>query len=236
MIVLWLACTPEQVTGTLVDVRTGAGLSGLHVAATHVSGKCEPLSSEVVDGEFTFPKPCHGPYALSLDDPERTLLVEPGPLPASLLVRAWPIPAAATSGVFLAGDGGTVELAPIGRTREATLADASEVVRFPDVLPETWPLADGWVVVVGADLAGLDTSLVQLVDAPERRFGSDELPRIVPAWKYLDVTSDAPLGEGCLSDAASGRVLAGCPRSALAAGGDYAVVVGDRLAMFRLAP
>ncbi len=234
MILFLLACTPEQVTGALVDVRTGAGLSGLRVTATQVSGKCEPLTSDVTDGAFAFPKPCRGDYALTLDDPERMLLVEPGPLPESLALRAWPIPSETVAGVFLAGDAGTVEVPAIGRVRELTLLDKPDRVRFPEILPETWPLADGWVVVVGTDLAGLDASLVPLVDAPERRFGSPELPRIVPAWKYL--AADAPLGEGCLSDAASGRVLAGCPRSAITPNGDFAVLVGDRLAMFRLAP
>lgn len=242
MIVLLLACAPEIVSGTLVDVRTGLGLSGLRVEASHVAGRCDTLASDVVDGVFTFPKPCRGDYALALDDPERMVLVEPGPLPESLVVRAWPIPPSATEGVFLVDDSGTLAVPALGRERQLTLLGKTDVVRFPDVLPETWPIADGWIVVIGTDLAGLDASLIRLVDAPERRFGSPDLPQLVPAWKYLGVAlpadgemvpSDAALGEGCVSDSAAGRKIAGCPASSISPGGDYAVYVGDRLAMFR---
>ena len=214
--ILFLACTtPEVISGTLVDVR-GPGLSGLRVVATSSKERCDVLTADVVDGVFTLPKPCRGEYALTVDDPAWTVLVEPGPLPPALALRAWPIPAAATEGAFLVGED-IVPVRPIGRVRGG---------RSLEVLPEPWPIADGWVVLVGGDLVDLDAALVPLVDTTVAG-----LP-----WKALGVAGDAVLGATCVSDTAAGRSISGCPVSAIAPLGDYAAVIGDRLAMFRLAP
>lgn len=211
---IWLlACAPPEVTGTLTDALSDAPLTA-HLVATPVKGACPSLEVDVVDGAFTLVEPCLKDYVITLDDPLRTLLLEPVRPKSPLALVAWPVPA--TEGAFLVEGGAAIPLVGVSRVRTHTLGGVP--VAYPDVLPEEWLVVDpgDWLVVGGASLAEIAPRVRPLAPSTEAR------------WPLLGASLESPVAR---SAEANGRALWALPNDNVPR--DVAIDLDGRLAWAR---
>ncbi len=190
MILLAIACSaPGDATGSLVDARTGAAVSGAEIEfVSEASAPCVRfIATTDAAGLFRVDHLCAGEsYAVRPADPTWVMpngtTISGGSKGQTVALQAWRVPT--SEGLWIL-EGQTLTRLPTNTALDrARGADGAEV-RFPTEIPGAPPsiTADRILVLAGAAVA--DWNILPLLPSERRTFVDRPLP--VDPWVYVGV-------------------------------------------------